>query len=150
MNAIYLDAINIPFKNEEFNCIYASHILEHIIEDRKAMSEMYRVLKKNGTLIALIPQTFSLEKTYEDSSIVSPEDRKRVFGQWDHVRLYGCDFSERLKTSGFYVTIFYSNEQEENVNKMKFDEKHIINSDDMENFGLSKADLLYVCSKKID
>ena len=147
LNAMYLDATHNPFKNEVFHCIYASHILEHIVDDKKAMSEMYRVLKKKGVLITLVPQKFSLEKTYEDFSIVTPEDRKRTFGQWDHVRYYGCDFSKKLKDIGFYVKIFYNSEQEEIVNKMEFDEKHIINSDGMEKFGFNIGDLLYVCEK---
>lgn len=150
LKAIYLNATKNPFKNEVFHCIYTSHILEHIIDDKKAMSEMYRVLKKNGVFITLVPQKFSLEKTYEDFSIVTPEARKRAFGQWDHVRYYGCDFSKKLKDVGFYVKIFYNSEQEEIVNKMVFDEKHIINSEGMEKFGFNIGDLLYVCEKKND
>jgi len=149
LNAIYLDATNISFKNDYFDCIYASHILEHIIEDRKAMSEMYRVLKNDGVLLAIVPQRMDLDKTYEDSTITTAADRKRVFGQWDHVRYYGVDFSARLKECGFYIKIYHIEGREKCVEKMIYDEKHLIECD-RSKYNLPSCDLLYVCVKPSD
>ena len=148
MNAIYLDITDIKYQNNYFDCIYASHILEHIIEDMKAMKEMYRVLKKNGELLALIPQKLNLEKTYENNKIETPEDRKKYFGQWDHVRLYGLDFSKKLKSCGFYIKIFCLKECEPYLKKMYYDEKYIIGNNLKNIFNLDMRDILYVCIKK--
>jgi len=161
LNAIYLDATDMPFGNNFIDCIYASHILEHIIEDRKAMSEMYRVLKEGGTLLAMVPQKMSLTKSDEDYTINTPEGRKQKYGQWDHVRYYGLDFSERLKECGFYIEIYYIKGQEKYIEKMKYDEKHLIDIDPDSNttvglipknnrtkYNLSLLDILYVCTKK--
>ena len=65
------------------------------------MSELYRVLKKGGTLIAQVPMDIKREKTYEDYSITRPNERSRVFGQYDHVRVYGKDFYGFLDQVGF-------------------------------------------------
>lgn len=157
LDAIYMDATELPFKNNFFDCIYASHILEHIIDDRKAISEMYRVLKDKGILITLVPQRYHLIKSEEDYSINTPKGREEKYGQWDHVRNYGLDFSERLKESGFYVEIFYAfKNQEEYIEKMIYDEKHLIikNQDgsildekDRNNFNLKNGTIIYVCTK---
>lgn len=147
LNAIYLDATNMSFKNDSFDCIYASHILEHIIEDKKAMSEMYRVLKKNGTLITMVPQNFSLQITDEDYFINTPEERLLKYGQTDHVRIYGLDFSKRLQECGFYVTIYYIKSQEEYVEKMKYDDKKLLRIDNENIYNLNREDLLYICHK---
>lgn len=159
LNAIYLDATDIPFKNNFIDCIYACHILEHIIEDRKAMSEMYRVLKDGGILLAMVPQMMSLTKSDEDYTINTPEGRRQRYGQWDHVRYYGLDFSERLKECGFYIDIYYIKGQEKYIEQMKYDEKHLIDIDydttggsipknNCTKYNLNLSDILYVCTKK--
>jgi SAM-dependent methyltransferase len=98
---INLDLCNISFPDEAFNVIIASHVLEHIPDDRKAMRELYRVLKRSGWAILQVP--IKTEVTYEDSTIVAPSERERVFGQSDHVRIYGQDYYERLREAGFIV-----------------------------------------------
>lgn len=102
---IKLDIANIQLPEETFDVVYCSHVLEHVENDRKALSEIYRVLKKGGQAIVLVP--IIVEKTYEDPSITDPAERERVFGQHDHVRLYGPDFKDRLIAAGFMVTDFY-------------------------------------------
>lgn len=147
-NIIHLDATNIPFKNE-FDCIFASHVLEHIIEDRKAMKEIYHALTKNGRFIALVPQRFSREATYEDSSIVTEEARHLHFGQKDHVRWYGLDFTKRLQEAGFYIKVHYAAGSEPYVINTVCDEKNqIASKDDVITYGFSKSDIIYECIKK--
>ena len=100
---IIMDIMNIQYPDEYFDIVYCSHVLEHVQDDRQAMREFYRVLKKDGWAILLVPIT--AEKTFEDPSIIDPAERLRVFGQEDHVRRYGPDFADRLLQSGFKVTV---------------------------------------------
>jgi SAM-dependent methyltransferase len=100
---LQMDITSIPFSDASFDFVYCSHVLEHVHDDRKAMREFCRVLKSNGSAILLVP--ISLEKTFEDASVVDPEDRRRLFGQSDHVRRYGRDYVDRLRETGFNVSI---------------------------------------------
>ena len=92
---------NLPFKKNSFDLILCNHVLEHVEDDYKALKELYRVIKNNGILIAQIPLDKSLKKTFENKEIIDPKDRKKYFGQYDHVRVYGLDFYARLANSGF-------------------------------------------------
>lgn len=100
---VEMDITDIQLPNDQFDCIICYHVLEHIPDDKKAMKELYRVLKPGGWAII---QSFSdnkLEKTFEDPSITSPEERERLFGLSDHVRVYGRDYKERLEGAGFTI-----------------------------------------------
>jgi len=99
-----LDLTALNLVNDSFDYIICNHILEHIPDDLKAMTEMLRVLKKNGNVFIMVPINLSLTNTYEDFNIVSPEERTRHFGQWDHVRYYSMDIIDRLKSCGLKVT----------------------------------------------
>ena len=81
------------------------HVLEHVIDDRKAMGELFRVLRPDGWAILQSPIDSQRDTTFEDPKIVSPQDRERAFGQKDHVRIYGRDYQERLEQAGFSVTV---------------------------------------------
>jgi len=100
-----MDITDIKYPDDSFDVIICNHVLEHIIDDYKAMSELYRVLKPEGWAVLLVPLYQNLEKTYENSSITSPEEREKAFGQKDHVRIYGFDYAQRLEKSGFKVNI---------------------------------------------
>lgn len=97
------DICNLPFKDNEFDVILCNHVLEHIPDDTKAMQELYRVLKKGGMAILQIPQDLSREKIFEDNSITDPKERAKIFGQYDHVRIYGRDYFDKLRSIGFRV-----------------------------------------------
>jgi len=105
------DLEQIPFCNASFDAIIASHVLEHVPDDRGAMSEMLRVLRPGGTLVAMVPIDASRELTFEDSSIASPSAREAAYWQADHVRLYGTDFATRLADAGFDVRLARPSEQ---------------------------------------
>ncbi len=96
-----LDITKIPFRDDLIDFVYCSHVQEHIVDDYKAISELKRVLNKNGHAIIMVP--ISGEKTFEDPTITDPKERLRVFKQADHVRIYGHDFIERLKSAKFMV-----------------------------------------------
>ncbi len=98
-----MDLTNLTFPDHYFDAIVCSNVLEHIQNDHKAISELYRVLKPTGWAILQTPYSPITKKTIEDSSIVDPIEREQKYGQSDHVRLYGLDYFNRLKIVGFDV-----------------------------------------------
>lgn len=90
--------------DSQFDLLLACDVLEHVAEDRLAISEIFRVLAPGGYAILTVPQQDHLQTTYADPAVVSPADRERVFGQGDHLRIYGDDFPETLVAQGFEVT----------------------------------------------
>ncbi|RZJ62763.1 MAG: class I SAM-dependent methyltransferase [Flavobacterium sp.] len=97
------DICNLPFDDNAYDLILCNHVLEHIPDDTKAMQELYRVLKPGGMGIFQIPQDLSRETTFEDNSITDPKERAAIFGQYDHVRVYGRDYFDKLRSIGFRV-----------------------------------------------
>ncbi len=98
-----IDLERIPHRDDSFDVVYCSHVLEHVPDDRRAMVEMRRVLKHDGWAMILVPVTS--DRTIEDPSITDPRERERLFGQHDHVRRYGPDVVDRLEQAGLGVTI---------------------------------------------
>ncbi len=98
---VVADICDLPFPNDEFDLILCNHVLEHIPNDITAMTELYRVLKKGGTLIAQVPLEEERKETFEDNSITDASKRTQIFGQYDHVRIYGQDYYDRLESVGF-------------------------------------------------
>jgi SAM-dependent methyltransferase len=101
---VKMDITDIQYPDESFDVIICNHVLEHVNDDLKAMSEFHRVLKPSGWAILLVP--ISSEKTFEDPSVTDPRERLRLFGQEDHVRRYGPDYVDRLRSVGFQVQSF--------------------------------------------
>lgn len=97
------DICNLPFNDNSFDFILCNHVLEHIPDDTQAMQELHRILKPGGTGIFQIPQDLSREKTFEDNSITNRKERAKIFGQYDHVRVYGRDYFDKLRSVGFTV-----------------------------------------------
>ena len=127
------DILDLPFEDELFDFVLCNHVLEHIEDDAKAMSELFRVLKPNGIGIFQIPQDLSLDQTFEDSNITSPEERAAHFGQYDHVRIYGKDYFDRLRKAGFKVN--------------EIDYSAQLSPDLVEKYCLAKGEILPVCTK---
>ena len=97
------DICNLPFQDHTYDIIFCNHVLEHIPDDNKAMRELYRVLKPGGMAILQIPQDLSRTTTYSDNSITNQKERAQIFGQYDHVRIYGLDYFDKLRGIGFKV-----------------------------------------------
>ena len=91
-------------ENESYDCVIACDVLEHVPNHRQGISEVFRVLKPNGYCIFTVPQKDNLAETIEDLTITNPKERERIFGQYDHLRIYGDDFVDILSKSGFDVT----------------------------------------------
>ena len=98
-----MDVTALDLEDSSRSLIWVSHVLEHVEDDAKAISEFYRVLSRPGAAIVQVP--IWRNTTYEDSSISSPAARNRAFYQTDHVRLYGLDIVERFEAQGFVSTI---------------------------------------------
>ena len=100
------DLMSLSFESESFDVVIANHIMEHIPNHVKAMSEIYRVLKKGGTAIMQIPYSISIDQTLESPDIKNPSEQSALFGQKDHVRIYKLsDYESRLRLVGFDVAI---------------------------------------------
>jgi SAM-dependent methyltransferase len=127
------DICNLPFTDNEFDFIICNHVLEHIPDDKKAMQELYRILSPGGTAILQVPYEASRTTTFEDDSITNPKERARIFGQYDHVRVYGMDFFDKLSAVGFSVEAV--------------DYTATLSDVDIDKYRLAKGELLPVCSK---
>ena len=128
------DICNLPFDDNSFDVVFCNHVLEHIMDDTKAMQELYRVLKKGGFGIFQIPQDLSREKTFEDNTITNRRERAEIFGQYDHVRVYGRDYFKKLRSVGF------------EVDEIDYTKK--ITEEKLERYCLIKNEILPVCYKK--
>jgi SAM-dependent methyltransferase len=100
---VKLDVQEMPFGDNEFDVVICNHVLEHVPNDRKAIGEIYRVLRRGGFAILMVPTNYAMEKTREDASISDPLEREKQFRQKDHYRLYGRDYPDRLKEAGFII-----------------------------------------------
>jgi SAM-dependent methyltransferase len=100
---LQLDITRMDLLDGSFDLILCSHVLEHVPNDRAAMSELRRVLAPGGLALVLTPYRSDVS-TYEDPQITAPLDRMVAFGQQDHVRIYGADVADRLREAGFKVS----------------------------------------------
>ncbi len=100
-----MDLTDLRFVDDTFDVIMCNHVLEHVHDDLKAMREIYRVLKPGGWAILNSPVEKDRLITYENPSIEEPSERLKHFGQQDHVRVYGTDYTQRLQQAGFTVEV---------------------------------------------
>jgi SAM-dependent methyltransferase len=100
---MHFDIQHIPIGDGEFDVVICNHILEHVEDDRLALREIYRVMRKGGWGVILSPIDTEREETFEDDTITDEAERTRIFGQYDHRRIYGRDYADRLREAGFEV-----------------------------------------------
>jgi len=98
-----MNILDIPYPADYFDLVICNHVLEHIPDDRKAMSELYRVLKQDSFAILQVPISANSANTDEEPTINNSKEQERRFGQFDHVRIYGQDYVDRLASVGFNV-----------------------------------------------
>ena len=120
-------------KVKMFFVLFTNQILEHIPDDNLAMQELYRVMKKGGSGIIQVPIDYNRKETYEDFSVIKPEEREKAFGQHDHVRCYGIDYIRKLENVDFKVT-------EDDFVKT-FTEKELLE------YSLTPTEMIYYCRK---
>ncbi|MCA1763483.1 MAG: class I SAM-dependent methyltransferase [Cryomorphaceae bacterium] len=129
----HFDLHDIPFESNSFDVVMCNHVLEHVNDADKCISELHRVLKPGGWAIMQVPIDYSRNETYEDPAIVSPEDREEHFWQKDHLRLFGKDYPDKLRKAGFSVR------EDDFVNT--------IGQDLRERFKLQKEEVIYYATK---
>src|SRR5690606_9384691 len=127
------DICDLPFEDNTYDFILCNHVLEHIPDDTKAIKELYRLLNPGGTAILQIPQDLNRDKTFEDNSITSRRERAKIFGQYDHVRVYGRDYFDKLRTIGF------------NVKEVDYTSQ--LKDSEIERYRLSRGEIIPVCTK---
>ncbi|MDT0677818.1 class I SAM-dependent methyltransferase [Autumnicola musiva] len=127
------DICNLPFQDNSYDFILCNHVLEHIPDDIRAMQEIFRILKPGGTAILQIPQDLKRKETFEDDSITDPKKRAQIFGQYDHVRIYGRDYFDKLRSIGFKVE--------------EVDYTAKLSSAEIDKYRLVKGEIIPVCRK---
>ena len=127
---VKMDITDIQYPENYFDVIFCSHVLEHVMDDKKALREFLRVLKPTGWAVLQVP--IMAKKTIEDPTVTDPEERLKIFGQSDHVRRYGNDYKDRLIESGFNVRVIKATD--------------IASPDEIEKMRLGSE--IYYCTKK--
>lgn len=131
---VKMDIHQIPFEANTFDVAFCNHVMEHVDDDIKAMSELHRVLKPGGWAIIQSPQDWSRATTYEDPTITDPKERERLFWQDDHLRLFGRDYGQRLEKGGFKVT----------------EDRFVMNEltpEEVKRYALPANEVIYFCQK---
>ncbi len=121
-----IEAIQEP--DRSFDCVVCSHVLEHV-DDKKALQEVYRVLKPGGVALIMLPVVEGWSTTYENKAVITPEDRMRHYGQSDHVRYYGADVRDRIRAAGFKLDEFTAE------------------GEDVLTYGLSRGEKVFVATR---
>ncbi len=129
----HFDLHEIPFEADSFDMILCNHVLEHVTDDRRVMGEFLRILRHGGFAILQVPLEPHRESTFEDPSIIDPLQREKFFGQKDHVRVYGRDYSARLRKCGFIVEEYLVSET--------------FGSDQISRYRLAPDETLYIAIK---
>ncbi|MDA9056881.1 methyltransferase domain-containing protein [Flavobacteriaceae bacterium] len=129
------DICDLPFESNSFDVILCNHVLEHILDDTKAMQELYRVMRPGGMGVFQIPQDLNRETTFEDHSITDKKERAKIFGQYDHVRIYGRDYFDALRSVGFKVD--------------EVDYTATLSEQDIDRYRLAKGEIIPVVYKPI-
>lgn len=132
---IKADICSLPFSDASFDVILCNHVLEHIPDHQLALSELYRVLKPGGWGILQVPQDLNRASTFQDDSIVDPKERSKIFGQYDHVRVYGRDYPHFLEKAGFNVEMV--------------DYTHSLTDAEIERYRIAKGELIPLIRKPI-
>ena len=130
---IHFDLHDIPLEDNQYDVVFCNHVMEHVDDPIRCMSELQRVMKPGGWAIMQVPQDMRREETYEDKSITSPEEREKHYWQKDHVRLFGKDYPRYLEKAGFKVS--------------EFDLNQAFDATEVDRFRLMKKEILYIARK---
>ena len=129
------DITDLQYKDGIFDYVISNHVLEHISDEFKAVSEVMRVLKDDGKWILSFPICTDME-TQEDKTITSSKQRLALYGQEDHVRLYGTDFIKRFEQYGLSIQVFSPQDT--------------LDEEEIQMYGVIKDDILMIATKKIN
>ncbi|MFN3951399.1 MAG: class I SAM-dependent methyltransferase [Thermaurantimonas sp.] len=130
---MHFDLHDIPLPDSTYDVVFCNHVLEHVTDDLKCMSEILRILKPGGWAIMQVPLDTNRARTFADPTITDRAERERIFGQYDHVRVYGTDYPDRLKQAGFCVECF--------------DIKSHLPAEMIDRYRIQPSELLYISKK---
>lgn len=130
---LHFDLHAIPLEDNRFDVVFCNHVMEHVDDALQCMKELFRVMKPGGWAIMQVPQDTTRTTTYEEKSIVTPEDREKHYWQKDHVRLFGMDYPNWLEKAGFTVEIY--------------DFKSSITKEKIERYRLMENEIFYIFHK---
>jgi SAM-dependent methyltransferase len=131
---MHFDLHKIPLEDNQFDVVFCNHVMEHVENPIQCMSELFRVMKPGGWGILQVPIDRNRTETFEDSTIITPEDREKHFWQKDHVRLFGLDYPQYLEKAGWTV--------------QQFDPSQHIQSEQINRYRLEKGEIIYVVHKQ--
>lgn len=129
------DVQNMPFEDNLYDVVICNHVLEHIPDHKKAMKEILRVISPGGYAILQVPADLTRDVTFEDDSITDPKERARIFGQYDHLRVYGKDYPDILRSVGFVI-------DEDNY----YD---VLTKETKDKYNLNLRDFMFACKKPL-
>jgi len=130
---MHFDLHDIPLEDNKYDVVFCNHVMEHVADPIRCMSELQRVMRPGGWAIMQVPQDVTRKETYEDASITRPSEREKHFWQKDHVRLFGLDYPQWLKKAGFTVDEFDMNKAWEPT--------------EVERYRLMSKEILYIARK---
>ena len=131
---LHFDLHNIPLEDNQYDVIFCNHVMEHVDNDVQCMKELLRIMKPGGWGIFQVPIDTSRDTTYEDPSITDPKEREKHFGQYDHVRLYGTNYPNVLRSAGFEVE--------------EYDFTKELDEETYQRYRFQKGEMLYIVRKK--
>jgi len=125
---LHFDLHEIPLESDRFDVVFCNHVMEHVANPIQCMKELFRVMRPGGWAILQVPQDMTRDTTYEDASIVLPEEREKHFWQKDHVRLFGRDYPDYLRKAGFTVEEFWLKDHldQEIFNRYRISEEEVL------------------------
>lgn len=100
--ALKLDLTALDMPDGSVDIVFCNHVLEHVSDHSRALSELHRVIRKGGRLVISFPVDWELDEMIEDKN-AQVEERLKRFGQHDHFRLFGKDSGSMLENAGFEV-----------------------------------------------
>lgn len=122
-----LDLTRLPQADDSVDLLLASHVLEHIEDDRAAFAEIHRVLRSGGRALLQVPMYGG--PTIEDPSVRTPEERRVAFGQEDHVRFYGDDLPDRIAAAGLTCRVAVFRDELTERERRRFGLAHVTAAD---------------------
>ena len=131
---IHFDLHKIPLEDNQYDVIFCNHVMEHVENDVQCMKELLRIMKPGGWGIFQVPMDRTRDTTYEDASITDPKEREKHFWQYDHVRLYGTNYPDVLRSAGFEVE--------------EYNYKKELDKESYDRYCFEDGEMLYIVCKK--
>jgi SAM-dependent methyltransferase len=118
------DLRSMPMASDRFDVIVCMHVMEHIADDAPAYAEIGRLLKPDGIGVICVP----LQGLHTQEG-APRADWTRLYGQHDHVRMYGMDVVDRMTAAKLAVrtidTLTYFSEEQLTRFALRGDDRYL-------------------------